>query len=51
MGLNIAHNAYNGLGHPVAFRIVLNGYGVVHHFLEMASVLGYNELWSLRIVF
>ena len=51
MWLNIAHNTYYGLGHTVTFLIVLDGDGMVHHFLEMAPILGYNELWSLSIVF
>lgn len=51
MWLNIAHNTYDSLGHTVTFRIVLYGDGMVHHFLEMTPILGYNELWSLSIVF
>lgn len=51
MGLHIAHDAYDGFCHFVPFFLIGNGYGVVHHFLEMAAIFRNNELWALSIVF
>ncbi len=50
MGLHIAHDTDNGLGHLVPFLPIFYTQGVIDHFLKMSAVFWNNEFGTLRVV-
>lgn len=51
VGLQVAHDTDDGLGHFVALLTVFNTNRIVDHFLEMPAVFGYEEMGTFCVVF